>query len=121
MLAAVAGELHVVALRMAGNLLSEAGYDVLMLGPDVPPHALAASAAHHEPHVVCLSATMPGLGDRLLLAIHEIGEVLPGAGFVVGGAGVSRRVGGLPGIHVCQRVGEVVEAADAIVKQAQWN
>ena len=36
MLATPAGELHVVALRMTGNLLLDAGYDVMMLGPDVP-------------------------------------------------------------------------------------
>ena len=43
-LATPAGELHVVALRMIANLLRDAGYDVLMLGADVPAEALAASA-----------------------------------------------------------------------------
>ena len=37
LLAAPAGELHVVALRMLGGLLRESGYDVMMLGADVPP------------------------------------------------------------------------------------
>ena len=60
MLATPAGELHVVALRMVDNLLGEAGYDVVMLGPDVPAADLAAAAGRHEPHVICLSATMPG-------------------------------------------------------------
>ena len=41
MLAAPAGELHVVALRMIGNLLRDAGYHVVMLGADVPTQALA--------------------------------------------------------------------------------
>ena len=44
MLATPAGELHVVALRMIGNLLRDAGYDVVMLGADVPAEALAAAA-----------------------------------------------------------------------------
>ena len=39
MLAAPTAELHVVALRMTGDLLREAGYDVVMLGADVPPPA----------------------------------------------------------------------------------
>ena len=65
MLATPAGELHVVALRMTGNLLRDAGYDVLMLGSDVPAPALATSASRHEPDVVCLSATMPGASDRV--------------------------------------------------------
>ena len=41
MLAAPTAELHVVALRMTSDLLREAGYDVVMLGADVPPPALA--------------------------------------------------------------------------------
>ncbi len=40
-LAAPPGELHVVALRMVDNLLRNAGYDVAMLGSDVPTEALA--------------------------------------------------------------------------------
>ena len=39
-LAAPAGELHIVALRMVDNLLRNAGYDVAMLGSDVPTEAL---------------------------------------------------------------------------------
>ena len=42
MLAAPEGEQHVVALRMTGSLLRDAGYDVVMLGADVPADALAA-------------------------------------------------------------------------------
>jgi len=41
MLAAPSGEHHVVALRMLAGLLLNAGYDTLMLGPDVPPESLA--------------------------------------------------------------------------------
>ena len=40
-LAAPPGELHVIALRMVDNLLRTAGYDVTMLGSDVPTEALA--------------------------------------------------------------------------------
>src|SRR5689334_1926491 len=39
LLATPTGELHVVALRMVENLLRDAGYDVVMLGPDVPGKA----------------------------------------------------------------------------------
>ena len=85
MLATPEGEQHVVALRMTRNLLREAGYDVLMLGAEVPPRDLAAAAARYEPDVICLSATMPGATDRVLVAIDEVQETRPGAAFVVGG------------------------------------
>lgn len=64
MLATPSGELHVVALRMVADLLREAGYQVVMLGADVPAHALAGAAARHEPDVLCLSCTMPARRTR---------------------------------------------------------
>jgi methanogenic corrinoid protein MtbC1 len=121
MLAAPAGELHTVALQMIANLLRDAGYTVLMLGPDVPPDALAEAAARHEPAVICLSATMPDASDRVMLAIHEVERGFGGAGYVVGGRGLSARLRSRPGIHVCKRVSEAVEAADAVLKRAELN
>src|ERR1700759_5787200 len=44
MLATPPGELHVVALRMVENLVRWAGYDVVMLGTDVPAPVLAGAA-----------------------------------------------------------------------------
>ena len=121
MLAAPSGELHVIALRMVGTVLHEAGYRVMMLGPDVPAAALAAGAIRHRPEVVCLSATMPGGGDRVLLSIHEVQQAWPAAGFVIGGRGLTSRVRSNPGIDVCSRVSEVVPAVDAMVKRADLN
>lgn len=121
LLATPAGELHVVALRMIDNLLVDAGYDVVMLGSDVPALALASSARRHEPDVICLSATMPGGGDKLLISIHEAQRVRPSTLFVIGGRSVSSRVRGRPGVEVCRRVTEVVEAVDALVKRAEQN
>jgi methylmalonyl-CoA mutase cobalamin-binding subunit len=121
MLAAPAGELHVVALRMIANLLREAGYHVVMLGADVPAPDLAAAAGRHEPDVICLSATMPGGDDQALISIHEVQRQWPAAGFVIGGSGLGRRVRSRPGIAVCRRVSEVVEAVDAMVKRADLN
>jgi methanogenic corrinoid protein MtbC1 len=121
LLAAPAGELHTVALQMISNLLRDAGYTVLMLGPDVPPDALAEAACRHEPEVICMTATMPDASDRVAIAIREIERGWKGAGYVVGGSGLSARLRPRPGIHVCRRVSEVVDAADAIVKRADLN
>jgi len=121
MLAAPSGELHVIALRMVGTVLHEAGYRVMMLGPDVPAAALAAGAIRHRPEVVCLSATMPGGGDRVLLSIHEVQQAWPAAGYVIGGRGLTSRLRSNPGIDVCSRVSEVVPAVDAMVKRADLN
>jgi MerR family transcriptional regulator, light-induced transcriptional regulator len=121
MLAAPAGELHIVALRMVANLLRDAGYDTVMLGADVPTDALGASARRHRPDVVCLSSTMPGAADQLLTSIDEVRREWPGAGFVIGGRGLMRRAQSRSRIDVCGRVSEVVEAVDAMVKRAGLN
>ena len=64
---------HVVALRMVSNLLSGAGYWIVMLGADVLAEALVASVVRHRPDVVCLSATMPALSviRRRLLTVSS--------------------------------------------------
>ena len=84
LLAAPSGELHIVALKMAADLLVGAGYDARFMGGAVPAPALAAAVSRHAADVVCLSATMPGRSDQVLITIDEI--------------------------HVCERVGDVVDA-----------
>ena len=121
MLAAPSGEQHVVALRMVANLLREAGYDAMMLGPDVPPQALATAAQRHQPDVLCLSATMAGGSDQVLVAIHEVQLACPGAAYIVGGRGLTSRVQAGAGIAICERVSDVVESVDALIKRADLN
>jgi methanogenic corrinoid protein MtbC1 len=121
LLAAPSGERHTVALKMAANLLTGAGYDTRFLGGDVPEPALAAAVSRYAVDVVCLSATMPGRGDRLLIAIDEIQRQRPATGFVLGGRALTSRVRALPGIAVCERVGDVVDAVDAMVRRPDRN
>jgi methanogenic corrinoid protein MtbC1 len=121
MLAAPAGEQHVVALRMVANLLRDAGYGAVMLGADVPPTALARSASRHQPDVICLSGTMPGAGDQMLIAIHAVEELWPGARFVVGGRGLTSRLRAQTGLGVCERVSDAVATVDALIKRSDLN
>lgn len=93
LLAAPAGEQLVVALRMTSDLLREAGFDVVM----------------------------PGGGDRVLISIHETQQVWPGAGYVLGGRGLTSRLSTQPGISVCRRVTEAVETVDALARRAGMN
>jgi methanogenic corrinoid protein MtbC1 len=121
MLATPEGERHVVALRMAGNLLSGAGYWTVMLGPDVPAEALAASVVRHRPDVICLSVTMPAVSVQMMDSILEVQSACPTAQFVVGGRGITSVVRTQSGVGICQRVSEVIEAVDASVMRAGLN
>jgi methanogenic corrinoid protein MtbC1 len=121
LLAAVEGERHVVGLDMVGNLLREAGYDVRMLGADVPVDTLPAAIERHEPAVVGLSVTMPALGSVVEDAVAVIRSAPSPAGVMVGGAGVPSRLRGDPRLVICRRVAEAVETVDALVQRASMN
>jgi len=121
MLATPAGELHVVALRMVSNLLSGAGYWIVMLGADVPAGALVAGVTRHRPDVICMSVTMPARSAQILESIEQVQAHCPRAQFVIGGRGLSNQLRSHAGIGICERVTEVVEAVDATVKRAALN
>jgi methylmalonyl-CoA mutase cobalamin-binding subunit len=121
LLAAPPDEQHVVALRMVDELLREAGDDVLMLGADVPAEALTAAVSRRRPQVVCMTSTMPSGTDLVLASIGGVQQRCPAVRFVVGGRGLSSRVQPRPGVDVCRRVSDVVEAVDAMVRGAGLN
>ena len=121
MLATPPGEQHVVALRMVDSLLLAAGYEVTMLGADVPADALGGWARRHRPDVICLSATIPGRTKQVLSCIDEVQSQRPTVGVVLGGRGITVEGKLRPAVDVCSRVSEVVEAVDAIVKRARSN
>jgi MerR family transcriptional regulator, light-induced transcriptional regulator len=120
-LAAVEGEEHVVGLRMAGSLLLHAGFDVRMLGPNLPLHALAGAVMRHAPSVVGLTATMPGAAATLATTIDTIRAMRPDVGIVAGGAAVDHRFETTPGVAVCKHVGDLVGQVEALVQRAHAN
>jgi methanogenic corrinoid protein MtbC1 len=121
LLAAPAGEQHIVALRMVDNLLRNAGYEVAMLGSDVPGDALIALMHRRPPEVVCLTSTMADPAAQVLATIGALQRRWPAMGFVIGGSGLASRAHSRPGIDVCRRVSDAVEAVDAMVKGATRN
>ncbi len=125
LLAAPGGEQHLVALRMIANLLQDAGYEVIMLGAEVSGDALVEALSRHRPHVICVSATLPPGADELPGLIQRLSEHNPQTGFVIGGRGLDPTVIGelstLPRTHACQRLSEIVESVDALVKRADLN
>jgi len=121
LLAAPAGEQHIVALRMVDDLLRNAGYEVAMLGSDVPEDALMVLMHRRPPDVVCLTSTMVDPAGEVLATIDALQRRWPAMGFVIGGSALASRVRSRPGIDVCRRVSEAVEAVDAMVKGASRN
>jgi methanogenic corrinoid protein MtbC1 len=121
MLAGVEGERHGLGLTMAGSVLLHAGYDVRMLGPDLPMGDLAAAVERHRPSVLGLSVTQAVLGALVPEAIDEARGIAPRLGVVVGGPAASEALTARQGVLVCRHVADAVELTDALVQRAPLN
>jgi methanogenic corrinoid protein MtbC1 len=121
MLAAVQGEQHVMGLQMAGDLLDEAGYDVVLLGPDVPTDALADIVHEHRPEIVGLSVTMAAAAANLPGALEAVTAAHARAGVIVGGSRGRARLPDPAGMTFANSVVDVVEVADALVRRPELN
>ena len=119
--AAVEGEQHVVGLRMAASVTLHAGFDVRMLGSDLPVHALLAAVGRHEPGVVGLTATMPASAARLVESVEAVTAAAPGVSMLVGGPAVDRRFELLARVTICRHVSDVVGQVEALVQRAPAN
>ena len=88
LLAAVEAERHVLGLQMTAYLLLHAGFDVRLLGADVPVDSLRSVVERHRPAVVGFTTTMPT--GKLAEAITEARAGAPSAGVMVGGPAAAR-------------------------------
>jgi methanogenic corrinoid protein MtbC1 len=121
LLAGVEGERHGLGLTMAGSALVHAGFDVRMLGPDLPMDDLAAAVERHRPSVLGLSVTQPVLAALVPEAIDEARRIASRLGVVVGGPAASEALTAHQGVVVCRHVADAVELTDALVQRAPLN
>jgi diguanylate cyclase (GGDEF)-like protein/PAS domain S-box-containing protein len=86
-LAAAQGEQHILGLRMAGDALEGAGFEVLYLGADVPLSGLLETCRTHTPAAVGLTVSMPLNVPTLISEIEALCELdRPPAIFAAGRA-----------------------------------
>jgi len=94
LLAAVEGEQHALGLRMAADLLEDAGYDAIYLGADVPTGALLQAVESLSPDLVAVTATLATLAPRLEAVAAALQREHPGLGVLVGGQAAPPRIDG---------------------------
>ncbi|HEX7277997.1 MAG TPA: cobalamin-dependent protein [Solirubrobacterales bacterium] len=85
MLAAVQGERHALGLRMAADVLEDAGFHTIYLGADVPTDALLQAISSLSPDLLGLGVTMRDLAPRLQEVAGAVREAYPQLGLLVGG------------------------------------
>ena len=121
LLAAVEGERHILGLEMAANALMHAGYDVRMLGADVPLHEIGPAVARHKPAVLGLTMSRPSAAAAAHAAIAAARDASPAVGVLLGGTCATDVRSGAPGVAVCTHVSDVLELTDALAQGASMN
>lgn len=108
MLAATHGEHHVLGLRMVGDILEGAGFDVIYLGPDLPLESLLEACRKHQPAVLGLTASMPLNVPTLLDELVEVSQLADPPLLMVGGRALP------PAVAAGLKVPVVVSADQAV-------
>jgi MerR family transcriptional regulator, light-induced transcriptional regulator len=121
MLGAVEGEQHVMGLQMAGDLLAHAGFEVRVLGADVPTESLHRVVERQDPDVFGFTATMADAAALLPQAIDAVRLSRPSIGVLVGGSGVPTDIGDSDWLTVVRGVMSVVEDVDALLQRPALN
>jgi 5-methyltetrahydrofolate--homocysteine methyltransferase len=85
-LATVEGDIHDIGKNIVKLLLENYGYEVIDLGKDVSPEAIAAAAKKTGAPLVGLSALMTTTVPAMRETIRLLRETAPGCKVMVGGA-----------------------------------
>jgi methanogenic corrinoid protein MtbC1 len=121
LLAGAQGEHHIVGLEMASSVIGHAGYDVRLLGADLPVESITGAVARHRPAVVGFTSATVLTAVNLPAAFEAVRRVSPGIGLVVGGQGIAPGMDIGWDVAVCRHVADAVEQVDAIVTRAGRN
>jgi len=123
LLTTVPGEQHLLGVLMVEALLTLLGISAISLGAQTPLHDIAAAAVAHDVQVVALSFSLAFPARQLAPLVSEMRALLPAhVRLWVGGMGVSRFSGNLPGVERLVSLGDIgrlVEAAPESDGQAQ--
>lgn len=87
--ACVSGERHELGARMAADLLSCDGWNILFVGGDVPLEALLALVARESPRLIGLSVGLPDRLSDYREAFARLKHTSPGSKLLVGGRAVA--------------------------------
>jgi MerR family transcriptional regulator, light-induced transcriptional regulator len=121
LLAGAEGEHHVVGLELASSVIGHAGYDVRLLGADLPVAAITSAVARHRPSVVGFTSATVLTAVNLPDAFEAVRRAGRHIGIVVGGQGILPEMAAEWDVVVCRHVADAVEEVDALVQRARRN
>jgi methanogenic corrinoid protein MtbC1 len=115
-LAAVAGEYHMIGLVCLGQVLADEGWTVANLGADVPAEDLALFVRKNAPALVALTAAHPDRADAAAATAAALREASDGRHLPIMLGG---RLGRHPGIAATLGVDQAVDSIAAAVRFAR--
>jgi methanogenic corrinoid protein MtbC1 len=121
LLAAAEDERHVVGLEMAASALLHAGFDVRMLGADVPIASITEAVRRLRPRVLGLTAATQRTALHAREAFERAHDTYPELGVVIGGAAAEHATHPGPLTAVCRNVGDAVEIVEGLSQRASMN
>jgi diguanylate cyclase (GGDEF)-like protein len=89
LLAGVEGDRHGVGLRMAGDVLELAGFEVLYLGENVPTAQLTRAVASNRPDIVAIAVPSSAAAAAGRLAVEAVRSASADLPIIVGGQGAA--------------------------------
>ena len=71
----VQGDLHDIGVNLVGMMLEGAGFDVIFMGPDVPPDEFLKAVEDNDAQVLCLSALLTTTIKNMKVTIDRADEL----------------------------------------------
>ncbi len=121
LLTTVPGEQHLLGVLMVEALLTLRGISAISLGAQTPLHDISAAAVAHDVQVVALSFSLAFPARQLAPVVSEIRALLPtNIRLWIGGMGVSRFSGNLPGVERIVTLADIARLGVAAPESA-WQ
>lgn len=115
-LATVRGDIHDIGKNLVSLFLTNAGYNVIDLGKDVPSKQIVDAAEKHRADAVALSALMSTTASRMEEVITLLREKQLNIPVMVGGAVITGEFAEEIGAHFGGDAYSAVEAAGKLIK-----
>ncbi|MCG8483581.1 MAG: corrinoid protein [Clostridia bacterium] len=116
--ATVKGDLHDIGKNLVMMLMESAGYEIIDLGIDITPEAIAEAVKEHNPDIVGMSAML----TTTMVYMKDTVECLKDNGLydhvkvLVGGAPVTEQYAESIGAYYSSDAASAVELADSLLK-----
>lgn len=107
LLAGVEGDRHGIGVRMAGDVIDLAGFELVYLGEDVSTARLLSSIATAHPDLVAIGVPSLAAAPTAESTVAAVRQAFPDAPILLGGQGVTETIGFVRDVVQVTSLGEL--------------